>query len=85
MYAPGDCSGTAPTVYEPLSTARWLADDALRRLDEWGDAQVPNRTALTARAAAFSGYSLTLMGEAMCSAAIDLGPELFPDDLFEDE
>lgn len=82
MYATGDCSGTAPNVYEPLSTARWLADDALRRLDDWGDAQVPNRTALTAKASAIAGYSLTLMGEAMCSAAIDLGPELFPDDLF---
>ncbi len=82
MYATGDCSGTSPNVYEPLSTARWLADDALRRLDEWGDAQVPNRTELTAKAAAFSGYSLTLMGEAMCSAALDQGPELMPDQIF---
>jgi hypothetical protein len=82
MYATGDCSGTAPNVYEPLSTSRWLADDALRRLDEWGDAQVPNRTALTAKAAAFAGYSLLLLGESMCSIAIDLGPELMPDAVF---
>lgn len=82
MYATGDCSGTAPNVYEPLSTARYLADDALRRLDEWGDNQVPNRTELTAKAAAFAGYSLTLMGEAMCSAALDLGPEMMPDEIF---
>ena len=81
MYASGDCSGTAPNVYEPLSTARFMADDILRRLDVWGD-QVPNNTDLTATAAAFAGYSLTLLGEAMCSAAIDGGSEMFPDDLF---
>jgi starch-binding outer membrane protein, SusD/RagB family len=82
MYATGDCSGTAPNVYQPLSTARWMADDAIRRLDEWGDAQVPNRVALTAKAAAFAGYSLTLLGEAMCSAALDRGPEMTPDEIF---
>ena len=82
MYATGDCSGDAPNVYEPLSTARWLADDALRRLDEWGDAQVPNRTELTAKAAAFAGYSLTLLGEGLCSAALDLGPEITTAEIF---
>jgi hypothetical protein len=82
MYATGDCSGNAPNVYEPLSTARWLADDALRRLDEWGDAEVPNRTELTATAAAFAGYSLALLGEGMCGAAIDLGPAMTPAELF---
>ncbi len=82
MYATGDCSGTAPTVYEPLSTARWLADDALRRLDAWGDEQVPNRTELTATASVVAGYSLTFLGEAMCSAALDQGPEMTPDEIF---
>jgi hypothetical protein len=82
MYATGDCSGTSPNVYEPLSTARWMADDALRRLDEWGSEQVPNRAALTAKAAAFAGYSLTLLGEGMCSAALDLGPEMSTDQIF---
>lgn len=81
MYATGDCSGNAPNVYEPLSTARFMADDALRRLDEWGD-QVPNTTELTAKAAAFAGYSLIFLGEAMCSAALDSGPEMTPDQLF---
>jgi hypothetical protein len=82
MYASGDCSGGDPNVYEPLSTARWLADDALRRLDEWGDAEVPNRTELTAKAATFAGYSLTLLGEGMCGAAIDLGPAMTPAEIF---
>jgi hypothetical protein len=83
MYATGDCSGNAPNVYEPLSTARWMADDALRRLDEWGD-QVPNNAALAAEAAAFAGYSLTLLGEGMCSAALDTGPEMTTDQIFEE-
>ena len=81
MYATGDCSGDAPNVYEPLSTARYMADDALRRLEGWGD-EVPNNTELSATAAAFAGYSLMFLGEAMCSAAIDMGPEMFPDELF---
>lgn len=82
MYATGDCSGTAPNVYQPLSTARWMADDALRRLADWTDSQVPNRNGLIAKAAAFSGYSLTLLGEVMCSAALDGGPEVTPDQIF---
>lgn len=82
MYADGDCSGTAPNVYQPLSTTRWLADDALRRLDEWSEADVPNRTALVAEAAAVAGYSLTFLGEGMCSIALDHGPELMPDQVF---
>ena len=82
MYATGDCSGTAPNVYEPLSTARWMADDALSRLDEWSEEDVPDRTELQGRAAAIAGYSLTLLGEAMCSIALDLGPEMMPDQVF---
>jgi hypothetical protein len=83
MYATGDCSGDAPNVYEPLSTARWMADDALRRLDEWGD-QVPNNSELTAMAAGFAGYSLILLGEGMCTAALDLGPEMTAAQIFEE-
>ncbi|MFU8811709.1 MAG: RagB/SusD family nutrient uptake outer membrane protein [Balneolaceae bacterium] len=69
-------------VYSPLSTARFAADDALRRLDGWTDQQVQNRTALIARAAAYSGYSHLLMGEAFCTAAFDLGPEIPREDVF---
>jgi hypothetical protein len=65
-----------PGAYVPLSVARFTADAALRKLESWTDAQVPNRTDLIAQAAAHAGYSLVLLGEGMCSAAIDLGPEL---------
>lgn len=68
----------SPTVYTVLSIARYDADNILRLLDGWTDAEVPNRTDLIATAAAYGGYTLVLMGEGLCSAAIDVGPELTP-------
>ena len=65
-----------------MSIARYSADNALRLLDTWSDADVPGRTALIARAAAYSGYAHILLGEGFCSAAVDLGPELSPAQVF---
>jgi hypothetical protein len=76
LYSTGGCGGFG--VYTPLSTARFQADQALRLLDGWSDADVPGRTALIAQAAAFAGYSYLLIGEMFCSAAFDLGPESQP-------
>ncbi len=70
-------------VYIPLSTARWMGDTVAGLLTAWTDAQVPNRQDLLARSAAYSGYSLVLLGEGMCSAAINLGPALTPTQLFD--
>jgi hypothetical protein len=70
-------------IYTPLSTARYQADLALRLLESWTDEQVPNRTRNIALAAAFSGYSHVLLGEGMCSAAFDIGPELSRTEIFE--
>jgi hypothetical protein len=69
-------------VYKPLSTARFTNDNVLRLLEGWTDAQVANRSALMATVAAYGGYSYLLLGETMCSAAIDQGPEITPADLF---
>jgi starch-binding outer membrane protein, SusD/RagB family len=77
VYSTTTC-GDDPTVYTVLSIARYDADNALRLLDGWTDAEVPNRTQLIATAATYAGYSLVLLGEGMCSAAIDVGPELSP-------
>ncbi len=79
-YASGGCGGFG--VYIPVSTARYAADHALTLLDGWSDVEVPNRTALSAKAAAFAGYSYVLLGEGFCSAAVDGGPELTPNQLF---
>jgi hypothetical protein len=81
-YAGGCGNVQQPGVYTALSTARGVADEAYRRLDGWTDAEVPNRTRLMGQVAAYSGFSIVLLGEGMCSAAIDVGPELTPAQLF---
>jgi hypothetical protein len=76
-YSTSVCGGTQFVgPYTPINVARYQADKILQSLEGWTDAEVPNRNSLIAIAAAHAGYSLTLLGEAMCSAAIDVGPEL---------
>jgi len=72
-YGTGSCTSTEG-VYTPMSTARWEADQALKRLAGWTDAQVANRQTLIAEANVYSGYAYTTLGMAMCQAAFDLGP-----------
>jgi hypothetical protein len=79
-YGTSNCAGLG--VYTPLSTARWTADDALRKFEGWTDTEVPARTQKIAIAAAYSGYAHTLMGEGMCTVAFDLSPELQPAEAF---
>ena len=83
-YGTSSCASgiQQPGVYTPLSTARASADTILARLQVWTDADVPNRTKLIGQSAAYAGYSLTLLGEAMCTAAINLGPEIQPAAVF---
>jgi hypothetical protein len=79
----GGCGGAQnPGIYTSLSTARGVGDVAYERLEGWSDAQVPNRTRLLGQVAAYTGYSLVLLGEAMCSAAINVGPEMTPAQLY---
>lgn len=76
-------SGTQhPGTYVPLSTARASADTALARMEVWTDAEVANRTRLIGQLAAYAGYSILLLGEGQCSAAINVGPEMTPAELF---
>jgi len=80
-YALFPC-GTTEGLLTPVQTARFQADDILAKLDGWSDAEVPDRTELIARAAAFSGYSHTLLGEGFCTASVDGGPELSQAEVF---
>jgi len=79
-YSTNDC--TSLGTYTPIETARFTADHALRLLEGWTDDQVPDRTNLIAHAAAFAGYSRILLGEGFCAAAIDLGPQLSSQQIF---
>ena len=81
-YASTSCAG-AYGFYTPLNIARYTADNATTRLEEWTDADVPGRQQLIARAANYAGFALVFIGEAFCSAAIDLGPELTSAQVFE--
>jgi starch-binding outer membrane protein, SusD/RagB family len=88
-FTPGATYGTATCnsqqaapLYTPLSAARASNDTAVAKLESWTDADVPNRSKLIGVASTYAGYSLVLMGESMCSAAINLGPELQPPQLF---
>jgi hypothetical protein len=74
-----------PAIYTTLSTARGSNDTVFAKLHDWTDAQMPvgvSRMKLIGQAAAYAGYSLTLLGEGMCSAAINVGPELTPAQIF---
>ncbi len=67
------------SLYRPIYTARFTADDAARRLKGFTDAEVPQRLSLLATALAYGGYAVTLLGEGYCRAVISgLGPALDP-------
>ncbi|HLL46392.1 MAG TPA: hypothetical protein VK399_06775, partial [Longimicrobiaceae bacterium] len=66
----GEFACTALGVYNPLSTARWTAENVLAKLQGWTDAQVPNRAVMMATAAAYSGYSHLLLGEGFCTGVL---------------
>lgn len=79
-YGTGGCAANQqPAIYSTLSTARGSADTVLARLREWDDASMPVgvvRTKLIGQAAAYAGYSLLLIGEGMCTAAVNLSAEM---------
>ena len=84
-YAVTQCGATqVPGYYTPISIARATADQILKALEGWTDQEVTGRQDLIAQAAAHAGYSLTLLGESACSAAIDAGPELTPTQVLTD-
>jgi hypothetical protein len=82
-YGTSDCTAQQfPGIYTPLSVARASNDTAVAHLQGWTDEQVPDRHALIGVASTYAGFSLTMLGESMCSAAINLGPELQPPQIF---
>src|SRR5829696_309187 len=82
IYATNGCTSTqVPGYYTPISIARATADKILTSLEGWTDEEVTGRQSLIATAAAHAGFSLVLLGESACSAALDAGPELTPTQL----
>jgi hypothetical protein len=83
IYGTSGCtSAQGPGIYSPLSVARWSADNAYRALTTFTNDQVAKRDSLLAASSLYAGFSLAHMGMAMCSAAIDEGPEITNMQLF---
>jgi hypothetical protein len=76
VYAVFTCGDADPGVYQTLHIARAQADNAVRLLRGCTTAEVSSRDSLMAVAAAYGGYAYLLLGEALCTAAVDGGPEL---------
>jgi hypothetical protein len=81
QYATAEC-GSYGAIYQPLSTAIWQADNAVKVLEALSDAQVANRTTLIQTAQAYGGYGRVLLGEGFCTAAIDMSAELTSEAVF---
>jgi starch-binding outer membrane protein, SusD/RagB family len=83
-YAGGCGAVQQPGFYTAISTARADADTVYARMSGWTDAEVPNREKYLAQLMAYGGYSLLVLGEGMCTAAINVGPELTSAQIFEE-
>lgn len=87
-YGTATCGNNQqPPIYTTLSVARASADTIAAKLRGWTDAEMPagvDRTKLLGQAETYAGLSLVLLGESMCSAAINLGPELSPAQIFDE-
>lgn len=81
----GACGGAQqPGVYTSLARARGAADTTYARMSEWSTSEVANREQLLGRVATYAGLSVSFLGEMMCTAAIDAGPELTSQQLFQE-
>ncbi|HEX2722694.1 MAG TPA: hypothetical protein VHM24_07220, partial [Gemmatimonadaceae bacterium] len=70
-------------LYAPLQRARFMGEDAARRLKEI----IPDSASSdirTARSLVFAGYSYTVLGEMMCVTPIDLGAPKTSEEIFTD-
>ena len=70
-------------IYTTLQTARFQAEDAFKRLEEFTDAQVPNRAVFLATVRVYGAYALLALGEGFCQMAIDGGPLMTPTEVLQ--
>lgn len=77
------CTSGGFGLYQPLSTARFQADDTFERIEAFNDSEVPSKAELLGTVSAYAGYTLTLFGEGFCRGAIDGGPALQPAQLLD--
>ncbi|MDP2957583.1 MAG: RagB/SusD family nutrient uptake outer membrane protein [Longimicrobiales bacterium] len=80
---PETTSSTTTGFYVSLSSARFQADDAFKRIDAFSANEVPTKTQAQAMLAGMAGYAYTMLGEGFCEMAIDGGPLMTPAQVFE--
>src|SRR5918997_363563 len=83
--APGSCevgrNSTFMGFYTPLQQARFQLDDTFERAEAFTDAELPNRARILTEMRAYAGYAYLLLGEGMCTMALDGGPEIQTDEV----
>lgn len=77
------CTALGWGVFTPLSVAYFQSQDAIERIESFDDADVPGKPSLIATAGAYGAYTLTLLGEGFCEAAVLLGPIQTPTQILE--
>jgi len=77
------CTGFGFGVYTPIQTARYQAEHNAELISAFDEADVPGKQDYLAILSAYEGYSYVLLGEGFCSAAVDEGPEMQPDELLK--
>lgn len=76
--SPGGCPAgrgiASYGYYTPMQRARWMAEDAARRIAEFTDDEVPGRQGMLASLNAYAGYGYIHLGQNYCEIAVDNGP-----------
>jgi hypothetical protein len=67
---------TTGGAYLPLQIARFQAQQLYRLVKSFPAGALADADAMLGEAAAYTGYSFTLLGEGFCSMAVDIGPVL---------
>lgn len=80
----GTCTNFGFGLYTPLQTARFQAEDNFERIQGFDDAEVPDKPSLLATLKAYAGYSYVLLGEGMCRATVDAGPEMSREEVMQE-
>lgn len=80
LESPGACPDDRATAaygyYTPFERARWMAEDAARRIEEFPDEDVPNKAEYLAQLNAYAGYSILHLAQNYCEITVDNGPIL---------
>lgn len=83
--SPGECPAgrgiASYGYYTPMQRARWMAEDAARRIAEFTEDEVPDKQGMLASLNAYAGYSYIHLGQNYCEIAVDNGPVMSLDEV----